>query len=756
MKKLKYWLWLLVAIVAAVILQPTGFTRQQQPASAPQGSYVEGELLVKFGSSPLSESARSMNAQVGSETLREFPFIGWQHVRLPEEMSVAEGIERYKLIGGVLAVQPNYIYPIAATPNDPKFQEQYGMSKIDAPTAWNTTTGSSSVVVAVIDTGVLYTHTDLSANMWRSPDETPGNGLDDDGNGYVDDVFGIDTINDDSNPTDDYGHGTHVAGIIGAVGNNAIGVTGVNWNVRIMALKSHAANGNATSASVTECFQYVTMMRGRGINIRVTNNSWAGAPEAPDYDQVLKNAIDATGNAGILNVFAAGNTNQDIDASADSAVYPASYDSPSIISVAASTENDARASFSNYGATSVDLAAPGSNIVSTWSSSTTAYTSLNGTSMAAPHVAGAAALLSAHDSSLSAASLKATLINTVDALAAWSGKVRSGGRLDIASALASPTVCAFSISPSGKTFTSSGGSGTINVTATGGCDWMAKSNASWISITGGTASTGTGSGTVSYNVAANPGTATRTGTLTVAGKTFTVTQYAATPTRFTISGLVKLGAAGFGGVAMKLTSTTAGFTPRTVSTNSTGAYTFPNVPGGRTYQLTPVKAGYIFTPTNRTFANLNGDRTGNFVVKTYTIGGRVIRSATKTGIDSVKMTLTSATPAGFAARTVMTSSTGYYTFTHVPAGRNYTLKPTKSGFTFTPASRSFNNLSANQTGAATFFSGTQTTVQVYESALIEIVARPCWLVLRINAQCPEAATSVPGTAAALAWNWLSS
>lgn len=749
-KKVRCWLWLVVMIVAPVVLQPTGFTRQQQ-ASAPEGPYVEGELLVKFGKETSSEFARSANALVGSETVREFSSIGWQQVRLPKGMSVAEGIERFRSLGGVQAVQPNYIYTLAATPNDPQFDDQYGMNRIDAPSAWNTSTGSSSVVVAVIDTGVLYTHTDLSANMWHNPGETPGNSVDDDGNGHVDDVYGIDTINDDSNPTDDNGHGTHVAGIIGAVGNNATGVTGVNWDVSIMALKSHASNGNATSASVTECFQYVTMMKGRGINIRVTNSSWSGAPEASGYDQVLKDAIDGAGNAGILNVFAAGNSGQDIDANPpDSAVYPASYNSPSIISVAASVENDARASFSNYGATSVDLAAPGSNIVSTWRSSTTAYTTLSGTSMAAPHVAGAAALLAATKETLSVASLKTTLIDTVDVLPGWSGLVVSGGRLNIASALAS--VCSFSLSPSGKAFTSGGGSGTINVTATADCNWMAKSNDSWISITGGTASTGTGSGTVSYTVAANASPATRTGTLTVAGKTFTVTQSAAAPASFTISGLVKLGTAGFRGVAMKLTSTTAGFTPRTVSTSSTGAYTFSNVPGGRTYQLTPIKSGYIFTPPNRTFANLSRNQVGNFIVKTYTISGRVIRAGTKTGIEGVKLTLTSPTPAGFAARTILTSSAGYYTFAHVPAGRNYTLKPTKSGFTFSPASRSFNNLSANQTGAATVFSGTQTIAESDKPAPLQIGARPSWLVSPFITGCPNDVASVPVSAIAPAWN----
>src|SRR4029453_6563765 len=172
------------------------------------------------------------------------------------------------------------------------------------------------------------------------------NGVDDDGNGYIDDLFGIDTINHDSDPLDDSGHGTHVAGIIGAVGNNSKGVVGVNWTVRIMAIKSHDVSGNGTSASVIEAFHYATLMRGRGINVRVTNSSWGGAPEAPSFDQALKDAIDAAGNSGILNVCAAGNagTNNDV-----TPFYPATYDSPSIVSVTGSDRDDGAAF--NFGLT---------------------------------------------------------------------------------------------------------------------------------------------------------------------------------------------------------------------------------------------------------------------------------------------------------------------------------------------------------------------------------------------------------------------
>ena len=401
------------------------------------GDYSAGELLVKFNAD--NSNPREKLARVGLETIGSFSALGWQHVRLPPGMTVEEGIARYRNLSGVESVQPNFIYRAQATANDPRFNELYGLNKIQAPLAWDTATGSPSVVVAVIDLGVDYNHEDLSANMWRNPGETgldsggqdkATNVVDDDGNGYVDDVFGVDTINHDSNPMDDGGHGTHVSGTIGGVGNNSTGVVGVNWNVRIMAIKSHGADGNGTSASVVEAFQYVAMMRRRGVNVRVTNNSWGGAPEAADYDQALKDAIDAAGNTGILNICAAGNSGRDNDADP---FYPASYDSPSIMSVAASDQNDNRAGFSSRGATSVDLAAPGVLILSTLRVST--YGFLSGTSMATPHVSGAAALLWAHAPHLTVAQVKATLMNNVDVLPQWAGLTVTGGRLNLARAV---------------------------------------------------------------------------------------------------------------------------------------------------------------------------------------------------------------------------------------------------------------------------------------------------------------------------------
>jgi subtilisin family serine protease len=229
----------------------------------------------------------------------------------------------------------------------------------------------------VIDTGVDYTHPDLSANMWRNPGEIAGNGRDDDNNGYVDDVHGIDAQNLDTNPMDDDDHGTHCAGVIGAASNNGVGVSGINWSVRIMALKFLGPDGGSTAAAI-KCFEYVTMMKQRGINIRVTNNSWGG----PDYSAALKTAMDAAGNAGVIHMTAAGNDGFDNDSKAS---YPANFTSPSVVSVAASNSADNRPNWSNYGRTNVDLAAPGYDILSTVRGG---YAYMSGTSMATPQVSG--------------------------------------------------------------------------------------------------------------------------------------------------------------------------------------------------------------------------------------------------------------------------------------------------------------------------------------------------------------------------------
>jgi subtilisin family serine protease len=272
----------------------------------------------------------------------------------------------------VEVVEPDYVVHAEATmPDDSRFGDLWGMDNtgqtlgmpdadIDAPEAWDRLTGNGSVIVGSIDSGVDYNHPDLAANMWRNIVEANGSpGVDDDANGYVDDIFGIDTVNGDSDPMDDAGHGTHTAGTIGAVGNNAEGVAGVAWNVKLAACKFLDASGSGYTSGAIECLNYFTALKQRGENIVATNASWGGG----EFVQLLKDAIDASGASGTLFIAAAGNHyGHDNDVEPH---YPSSYESASIIAVAASDASDELAFFSNHGATSVDLGAPGSYTLST-------------------------------------------------------------------------------------------------------------------------------------------------------------------------------------------------------------------------------------------------------------------------------------------------------------------------------------------------------------------------------------------------------
>src|SRR5262249_28581701 len=215
-----------------------------------------------------------------------------------------------------------------------------------APLAWDVVQGSPDVVVGVIDTGIDYTHPDLVANMWTNPGEIPGNGIDDDGNGFVDDVYGYDFANDDPDPSDDYGHGTHVAGTIGAVGNNSVGIAGVSWRVRLMAIKFIGANGSGSSSGAVRAVNYAVQM-----GARLTSNSWGGRGNSI----ALREAIAAAQAAGQLFVAAAGNSSSNNDTNP---FYPASYDLDNVIAVGAIESDGDRATFSNFGQT-VDVYAPG-------------------------------------------------------------------------------------------------------------------------------------------------------------------------------------------------------------------------------------------------------------------------------------------------------------------------------------------------------------------------------------------------------------
>src|SRR5688572_2693049 len=316
-----------------------------------QAGYVPDELLVQFRTDVVSARRDALVAARGGRVVRRLDDVHVDRIQVPPGTALQSMIAAFRNDPEVVSVQPNFIREVVAVPNDPYWANGslWGLEKIQAQQAWSVASGSPSVIVANFDTGVNYNHPDLAANMWRNPGETAANGIDDDRNGYVDDVYGIDTANNDSNPMDDHGHGTHTAGTAGAVGNNGTGVAGVNWNTRILACKFIKADGTGSDGDAIECFNYVIALKKRGVNVRVTSNSWGSArdPNA-SFPQSLKSAIDAAGTQGILNVFAAGNSGANIDVTPFD---PASFTSPSIISVAASDQNDQRAGFSNYGAT---------------------------------------------------------------------------------------------------------------------------------------------------------------------------------------------------------------------------------------------------------------------------------------------------------------------------------------------------------------------------------------------------------------------
>ena len=323
--------------------------------------------------------------------------------------------------------EPDRIVRLLSTfPNDPYFSSLWGLHRgddhdIDAPEAWDLVRGTRDVVVAVIDTGVDWDHVDLAANIWANPGETGGNGVDDDGNGYVDDVRGWDFFHDDNNPDDDHSHGTHVSGTIGALGNNGVGVVGVNWQVKIIGLKFISKDNVGYDSDAADAFDYVKDLRERGINVRLSNNSWGG----DGWSSTLYNAIVRQRDAGLLCAAASGNDSRNADVTP---LYPAAFSLGNIISVAATDAADNRAWFSNWGVTSVDLAAPGVSIRSTVLNN--GYGDKNGTSMATPHVAGVAALAWHRKSGASWQEVKAAILGGVDPVSSMSGKVVTGGRLN--------------------------------------------------------------------------------------------------------------------------------------------------------------------------------------------------------------------------------------------------------------------------------------------------------------------------------------
>ncbi|MCH7548988.1 MAG: S8 family serine peptidase, partial [Candidatus Krumholzibacteriota bacterium] len=410
-----------LAAISAVALVCAFHVRAQGPAD-----YVQGRVIVKVKDWVSAASVARIKSSLDAEFLARFNDIGAE-LWILEGTSVADAVDLYRFDSRIAYIEPDYILQTAGTiPDDPRFPEQWGMlntgqfggtpgADISAVQAWALETGED-VLVGVIDTGVDWNHSDLAENIYTNPGEIPGNGIDEDNNGFIDDVHGWDFRNGDNEPDDDVGHGTHVAGTIGAVGNNGIGVAGMSWRVKILPIKFLDRFGGTTSDAV-QSIEYATMM-----GVRIINNSWGG----PGQSMALRAAIEDAGNRGILCVAAAGNTALDNDIIP---FFPSSFDLDNIVAVASTTDSDDPSFFSNFGKNSVDLSAPGFRILSTVPGN--GYDRLSGTSMATAHVSGALALLYSRAPQVSLTDARDWLLSTVDRLPSLEGETVTEGRLNV-------------------------------------------------------------------------------------------------------------------------------------------------------------------------------------------------------------------------------------------------------------------------------------------------------------------------------------
>ena len=424
----------LVLIVAAGAKPPAN-SRNQAPfggatilhGAAGPPRFVDGEVLVKFRREAAPARRGLLRDEVAGTTRRRFAS-GAELWRLGPGVPVSDALARLEGSADIAYAEPNYIVSATAVPDDPEFPKQWSLKNtgqaggtpgadIDATAAWDITTGTPGVIVAVVDTGVDLDHPDLRANLWTNPGEIPGNGIDDDADGLVDDVAGWDFVNHDADPHDEHGHGTHVAGTIAAAGDNGRGVAGIAWHATIMPLKFLDASGNGTIADAIAAIDYAAAK-----GARVINASWGGGGFSTAMFEAIR---DAGEQQEVLFVAAAGNEATDTD---QIPFFPAAYDTPNVVAVAASDRLDHLAWFSNYGRTSVDVTAPGVDILSTLPGGTYGFSS--GTSMAAPHVSGTAALLLTMAPGIDVVSLRQRLLDESEHLPALDGRVASSGRLD--------------------------------------------------------------------------------------------------------------------------------------------------------------------------------------------------------------------------------------------------------------------------------------------------------------------------------------
>lgn len=408
-----------------------GYTRQPRVDNVLP--YREGSLLVRIDSENPDDSLTAIAGEIGAEAVEAYTLVpGLWRYEFDSNVDIEDAIALFESSDRVLYVEPDYIYSAAV--NDPQFANQWALENvgqtggltdadINANSMWAIEDGDPSIVVGVIDTGIDYNHTDLIPNLWRNTREIAGNGVDDDLNGYVDDVVGINAITNSGNPLDDNAHGTHVSGTIGAAANNSVGIAGVAQQVKIAACKFLAANGSGATSDAIKCLQYFAALKTRAlnpVNIVATSNSWGGTSKST----ALQDAIRAHQNLGVLFIAAAGNetTNTDV-----TQFYPANYELSNIITVAATDSADRLASFSNYGRRSVHVGAPGVRILSTVLNQSYAY--FSGTSMATPHVSGLVAITKAKFPTLDFKQIKNLVIASGTPISALQNTTISGRRI---------------------------------------------------------------------------------------------------------------------------------------------------------------------------------------------------------------------------------------------------------------------------------------------------------------------------------------
>lgn len=407
--------------------------------------YVDGDVLVQFTADATPAQKQGLADQYGSVEAN-FRSVNGYLLSVDGSMNEENLADTLTDLPYVNYAGVNRVLTPTRTPNDPLFDLQWALNNtgqdptsgtpdadIDAPEAWDIFQGSADTVVAVIDSGSDYTHPDLLPNLWRNPFEVPGNGIDDDGNGYVDDLFGANTDALSGNVLDTDGHGTGVAGVIAAAGDNNIGISGVSWNTKVMTLK--VGDGAYPVANIVLAIDYMIDMKQRGVNVVASNNSYGSLPGM--VDPILFAAANSSIDAGIVFVASAGNDSLDTDITFHD---PSGYDLDGVISVAASTRDDELADFSNFGETTVDLAAPGEEVLTTIPIAQTpttpgfpmGYDAISGTSFAAPQVTGAIALAAGLNPTLSVAELKSVVLDSVDLIGVLDGTSVTGGRLNIA------------------------------------------------------------------------------------------------------------------------------------------------------------------------------------------------------------------------------------------------------------------------------------------------------------------------------------